>query len=214
MKHLVAVFAVALALLPSPGLAGTTVLAMYGMGDNAFGSSQGIDVIAAKAARMRSVSHVQVFNYWQTQDVANAAMRATGPIVLVGYSCGGNSASTIAAGLNGHKYVIIATIQPSLWCGGYPLDANVPYAQETYGGCLLTLGFGCKIYDTSGNFRGHFVKIKRPDLHPFADLDPDAQADVLSVIAAAGNPKLRNALKARLYIGRTTELVRYRGERP
>lgn len=216
MYRFISICLITLALLITQARAGTHVWAMYGWGDNALGSSRGIDQIAARAAKIPGVTTVRVFNYWQTQAIADGIMAtpAGDTNVLVGYSCGANSASTIAFGLNGHRNVVIATIQPSVWCGGYPLGGNIPYVQETYGGCLLTLGFGCKIYDVGPGFTGNFVKIKRPDLHPQADTDPDAQNDVLSVIAAAANPQLRRAFVRKLAHGRTTEIVRFHGQRP
>lgn len=182
---------------------------MYGMGDNFLNSSIGIDQIAAKARVLPNVTSVRVFNYWQTQQIANEIMAAPAGdrIVIYGYSCGANSASTIGYGLNGHRTVTIATIQPSLWCGGYPITNNVPYAQETYGGCLLTLGFGCLQYQGVPGYTGRIVKIKRPDLHMWADTDPDAQNDVLAVIA--GTPQ---AAKRLVRHGSNVEVVRYHGQ--
>ena len=203
-----------LCLMVVPAAAGTRVWFMYGWGDNAFGSSRGVNEMAAKAAHIPGVTYVRVYNYWQTQQIANEIMASPSgdKIVLSGYSCGANSASVIAYAFNGKRKMTIATIQPSLWCGGYPLGSAIIYAQETYGGCFLTLGFGCKIYDIGPGFTGHFVKIKRPDLHPMADTDPDAQRDVLSVIATTANPQLKGAFVKHLARGRSTEVVRYHGQ--
>lgn len=203
--------------LSLPAWAGTRVWALYGWGDNAFGSSSGINDIAAQAARVPGVVSVRVYNYWQTQQVGNEMMAApsTDKMVVVGYSCGANSATTIAYGMQGHRTVYPLGIQESLWCGGYALGTNVPYAQETYAGCLLTLGFGCKQYAAGQGFKGHIVLIKRPDLHPLADTDPDAQRDVLSAIATIANPSLSRAHAARLaHTPRVKVVTRYHGQRP
>lgn len=200
-----------LLILTIQAFASTRVWMMYGMGDNFFGSSAGIDQIAARARTFPNVASVRVFNYYQTQQIANEIMAAprADHIVIVGYSCGANAASTIGYGLNGHRTVTIATIQPSLWCGGYPITNNVPYAQETYGGCILTLGFGCLQYQGVPGYTGRIVRIKRPDLHPFADLDPNAQNDVLSVIAGSA---VKRGMT--LHHGSNIEIIRYNGQRP
>ncbi len=189
--------------------ASTRVWAMYGMGNDVFGSSAGIDQIVTRARTFPNVASVRVFNYYQTQQIANEIMAApkTDRIVIVGYSCGANAASTLSYGLNGHRNVTIATIQPSLWCGGYPITNNVRYAQETYGGCFLTLGFGCLQYQGAPGYTGRIVRIKRPDIHPWADLDPNAQNDVLSVIA--GSAKKGLAVRR----GSNVEIIRFNGQR-
>lgn len=205
------IVALALCLLSSQVFAGTRVWGFYGWGDNAFGSSRGIDQIAVRARLIPGVVSVRVFNYTQTQQVANEIMASPSgdKTVLYGYSCGANA---ITMFFNIPRRMNIAGIQESLWCGGYPLGSNINYAQETYAGCIITLGFGCKRYVAGPGFTGKITLIRRPDLHPAADTDPDAQADVLSVIAAtAGQPKLA----ARLRHGpRFQELTRYHGQRP
>lgn len=200
-----------------PAFGATRVWNLYGMGDNAFGSSAGIDQIAAKEKAIPGIVYIRVYNYWETQRVANEMMASPqgDNLVVVGYSCGANSATAIAYGLQGHRNVYPIGIQESLWCGGYNLGSNVPNAQETYGGCLLTLGFGCKQYAPGPGFHGHIVLIKRPDLHPLADLDPDAQRDVLTAIATIANPKAKHAYAARLsHQPRVNIITRYHGQTP
>jgi hypothetical protein len=189
----------------------TRVWLQYGWLDNAFGSSAGIDQIAARAARIPGVKQVTIHRYWETQQIGNEMMAAPrgDRIVDVGYSCGANSATTIAAGLNGHRTIELAIIQQSQWCGGYPLGSNVPYAQETFASnCLLTLGFGCKPLAAGRGHTGRIVLIERPDLHPLADLDPNAQADVLKVIAGTAGHRYG----ARYGGSRTVHVVRYSGQ--
>jgi hypothetical protein len=198
-------------LVVMPAHAGTAVWFMTGWGPQVW--SPGVFQMADTATHIPGVTYVRVYAWNQTQQIANEIQaHPHDNIIISGYSCGANSASVIAYAFNGKRKLTIATIQPSVWCGGYPLGSAITYAQETYAGCIITLGFGCKVYDIGPGFTGHFVKIKRPDLHPFADTDPDAQRDVLSVIATVANPQLKRAFAARLVRGRTTEVVRYHGQ--
>lgn len=199
--------------------AATFVALMYGLGDNAFGSSAGIDTIAAEIATMPGVT-VKVYDYWQTQDIANDVMAAPAGtnIVIGGYSCGANSPTTIALGLNGHRKVNIVGIQESLWCGGYPLSPNILRAQETYAsgfvGCLITLGFGCKPYVAGAGFKGTLLLINRPDLHPEADLDTNAQTDVVDFVRSIANPAMgRHFRTLAPIVGHVMVVVRYSGQR-
>ncbi len=195
--------------------AGTRVWNLTGWGPQFW--SPGVFQIADQEKNIPGVTYIRVYAWDQTQQVANEMMAApkTDNLVVVGYSCGANSATTIAYGLQGHRNVYPIGIQESLWCGGYDLGSNVPNAQETYGGCLLTLGFGCKQYSAGAGFHGHIVLIKRPDLHPFADTDPDAQRDVLTAIATISNPQLKRGYALRLvHQPRVKVITRYHGERP
>jgi hypothetical protein len=213
--------AVALALmlvLTNPALAATWVWLHYGMGDNFLGSSEGINQIAAQAARIPSVAKVTIHNYWETQRTANEIMTVPrgDRVVLVGYSCGANA---ITAFFNLQRHVDIAGIQESVWCGGYPLGKNIDRAQETFAqgffGCFITLGFGCKQYRPGSGFAGKLLLINRPDLHPFADLDVNAQRDVLSFIANDNLPRLSMKRGPQAKSGsQVTRVVRYSGQRP
>ena len=171
--------------------ADTRVWLMYGLGDNAFGSSSGIDVIAARARTIRGVSQVNIRNYWDTTTIYNealAAINAGHRVVLGGYSCGANSATVVARALwqAGKPFATIANIQASKWCGGDDLEGNSPrYGQSTYNAdCAQTFGLGCKPLSPAPSYLGHIVNINRPDSHGYADDDPDAQNDVLKAIAA------------------------------
>ena len=190
MKRYVAVWMVLLLWSCLPASSATRVWGLYGFGDNIFGSSSGIDTIAAKARLIKGVTSVVVRDYWQTGEVASEIMAvpATDRIVIYGYSCGLNSATAIAAGV-ARTVNTVTGIQQSLWCGGTPLQANVDYGQSTYGGCIRTFGLGCKQLKGGPGFHGSIVNIRRPDGHGYADNDPDAQADVLFAIAetARGN---------------------------
>jgi hypothetical protein len=162
---------------------------MYGWGDNAFGSSSGIDEIAARARNIPGVVQVNVRRYWDTTTIYNEVMASptTDRIVLGGYSCGANSATVVARGLwQSYRHVhTIANIQMSLWCGGDALESNVTYGQGTYNAdCAQTLGLGCKPLEPAPSFTGKIVNINRPDRHGAADNDPATQDDVLKAIAA------------------------------
>jgi hypothetical protein len=181
--------------------AATRVWGFYGWGDNVFGSSSGVDDIAATARHIPHVASVHVLNYWETQRAADeiSATPRGDRIVLYGYSCGGNAVTTIAYAFNGHRHIDLAAIQPSIWCGGHQITPNVPYAQQTYAGCIITLGLGCRRWHpVPGNHVSDIVRIRRPSLHSRADNDPAAQRDVLSVIAR--QPPLR---------AQDIEIVRY-----
>lgn len=214
MKRLGTVLCLLVSLVMSfPAFGGTRVWNLTGWGPQVW--SEGIFQIAAKEKAIPGVTYIRVYQWFETQRVADEMM-ASPPgdnLIVVGYSCGANSATTIAYGLIGHRTVYPIGIQESLWCGGYDLGSNVPNAQETYGGCLLTLGFGCKQFAPGPGFNGHIVLIKRPDLHPWADTDPDAQRDVLSAIATIANPQLKRAYAARLKrTPRVNVVTKYHGQ--
>jgi hypothetical protein len=166
--------------------AATRVWGFYGWGDNFWGTSSGVDDIAEAARRLPHVTSVQVLRYWETQRAADEILAAPAHdrIVLYGYSCGANSITVIAAGLNGRRHLDIAGIQPSLWCGGTDITRNVPYAQQEFAGCIITFGLGCKRWHLApGNTVTTLIRIRRPNLHSWADTDPRSQRDVLRVIA-------------------------------
>src|SRR6516165_10718965 len=159
-----------LAVLVLPAHAGTRVWLMYGWGDNAFGSSSGIDEIAARARTIPGVTHVTVHNYWDTQTIYNEVLAAPASdrIVLGGYSCGANSATVVARALwqiSRHVHTV-ANIQMSLYCGGDALESNVSYGQSTYNAdCHQTWGLGCKPLEPAPSFLGTINNINRPDSH-------------------------------------------------
>ncbi len=185
--------AIVICLLSTSALAEplTRVWGLYGYGDNWHGTSKGIDDIAAKARTIPGVEWVHVFNYWQTSEVAGEIL-ASPPdtkIAIFGYSCGANSMTVIAKGLDGQRNIdTLAGIQQSLWCGGDTLGGNVIYGQMTYGGCGQTLGLGCKKLMANQSFNGTILNIRRPDLHSQADNDLDAQQDVLDAIYETAAP--------------------------
>jgi hypothetical protein len=169
----------------------TRVWGLYGWGDNRWGTSRGIDEIAEQARQIPNVEFVHVFNYWQTTEVANEilASPADTRTVIYGYSCGANAMTVIAQGLDGQRNIdTLAGIQQSLWCGGETLGGNVAFGQMTYGGCVQTLGLGCKKLMANQAFGGIILNIRRPDLHSQADNDADAQQDVLNAILETAAP--------------------------
>jgi hypothetical protein len=172
-----------------PGTAATRVWLMYGWGDNAFGSSSGIDEIAARARTIPGVTQVNVRNYWDTQSIYNEMMATptSERIVAGGYSCGLNSATVVARAMwqSGRKVHTVVGIQQSKWCGGDALESNVHYGQSTYNAdCSQTWGLGCKPLEPAPSFQGTINNINRPDSHGAADNDPASQQDVLKAIAA------------------------------
>src|SRR6516164_4580709 len=114
--------------------AGTKVWGFRGWGPA--GWSEGVDQIAQQAATIHNVTSVRVFNYYDTQQVANeiAATPHGTRVVVYGYSCGRNSATLIGTAFTVRRNVnAVLGMQPSIWCGGTPnLSNNVGYAQNTY----------------------------------------------------------------------------------
>ena len=203
MKKLVLLFC----LLASPSVAATDVWFLYGWGPPAW--SSGVDQMARRARTLSGVGTVHgPYSYYETQrvyDEINAAP-AEHHIVISGYSCGANAATVIGTALHRHHY--IAGIQPSLWCGSYSTTSSTLAAQDTYNSnCLQTLGFGCAAYHGGAQ---KILLIDRPDLHPQADNDPNAQRDVLGLIYAVANPSRSHLHINRL--GRTTHFIRYNGQ--
>jgi hypothetical protein len=185
-KTWLGLFTLTLGLLwPIAGHSGTRVWGFYGWGPN--GWSSGVDQIAQQARTIHGVEGVHVYDYRDTQRVANE-ISSSPPrtrIVVYGYSCGGNSATLIGTSFAGHRNInAVVTMQPSIWCGGTPhLTDNVAYGQNTFASCLQTLGLGC--LQLSGARR--LYQIERPEWHGQADTDPDYQADVLSAINTVAN---------------------------
>ena len=177
-------------LLATPASAATRVWGLYGWGDNWFGTSSGVDDIAARARHIYGVSYVVTRNYWETQRVANEIMAspAHDTIVIYGYSCGANAMTVIAKGLAGYRHIhTVAGIQQSQWCGGDPLYSNVSYGQMTYGGCIQTFGLGCKRLEAGDGFHGYIRNIHRRERHGPADTDPEYQQDVITAITHAAS---------------------------
>jgi hypothetical protein len=176
---------------PASAQTPTRVWGLYGYGDNWAGTSRGIDEIAEKAREIPGVEFVHVYNYTDTQIVADEIRAAPSEtkIVIYGYSCGANSMTVIAHGLDGQRNIdTLAGIQQSWWCGGETLGGNVAFGQMTIGGCVQTLGLGCKKLFGNQSFNGIILNIRRNDLHSQADNDPDAQQDVLNAIYETAAP--------------------------
>lgn len=190
----------------------TRVWLMRGMGGNWGGLAPGVDNIAALERRIPGVTSVRVFEYYQTQQIADEIVRTPlrVNVVIGGYSCGANSATVIASVMR--RPVNVEAIQASTWCGGVPLGAAVARAQETYNPqCLWTFGLGCKKYVAGPGFRGQLLLVNRPDGHLKADDDPDAQADMVRFVRAVEAQKLG---AARIRSSGVHEIVRYHGQRP
>ena len=173
----------------SPPPSGTHVRLMRGLGGAAL--SPGVDQIAASAAKIHGVTLVKVYEYTQTQQIADE-INAEGldiKEVIGGYSCGANASPVVASGVS-RSIDMLTVIQASEWCGGVPIPKNVKRAQETYNpDCAQTAGLGCKELELGPGFNpANFTVIIRPDCHPCADVNPDAQADMLRAISSVANP--------------------------
>jgi hypothetical protein len=177
-----------------PAHSATRVWGFWGLGDNWLGTSAGVEQIADQARRIPGVVSVRTGPYWDTQRVANeiAAAPRGDHIVLYGYSCGGNSVTTLSTSFAGRRHMDIAAIQPSVWCGGRELQANVDHAKNTHSPCYFNFGLGCyRIRRAAGNTTTTIEDITRVRMHLFADLDRQAQADVLRVIARGQRGRTR-----------------------
>jgi hypothetical protein len=223
---------IALALINcAPATAGTRLFGFYGLGGQWF--STGIDQIADQARNIPGVTHIAIYNYWETQGAARDInnVPSSDKVVLFGYSCGANSTTVVAAGVHRHVNTI-TSIQQSAWCGGTDVTNNTSYGQMTYNpNCWQTLGLGCKPYTAASGFTGRILNINRPDMHGYADENPDAQADVLRAISwtANGTPPYIHVGHGGLAVRRgvkvvqrgvamvkhgVQEIVRYHGEAP
>jgi len=162
----------------------------YGMGP---GSGSLADAIAAKFG-----SAVKVTSYYQWTDAIAATVNATPvsiKVMIAGYSCGASELPLDAVAV--HRPVdLLAGIQASVWCGSYLLPANVAGALEVYNPtCPMTLGLGCRLYQPGPGFAGgRLTVVVRYDMHPYADIDPDAHADVIEAIGKAMTAKPKAAL--------------------
>jgi len=175
------VLTIVLVCLAWPALAGTRVWGLYGWGPN--GWSDGVDQIAAQARTIPGVEFVHVFDYRDTQAVADqiTASPRGSKIAIYGYSCGANSTWIIGNAFVGHRNIAeVLGMQPSIWCGGgtlATLAGNIGYGQNTFS--YGTLGFGSQRWQGARRL----YEIERPSRHANADNDPAYQNDVLSAIA-------------------------------
>jgi hypothetical protein len=176
----------------------------------------GMDAIGAKVAKIQGVTRVDVFEYYQTQDVANEIMATPSGVrqVIVGFSCGANAAPVVAAAIQ-RPIAGVFVIQPSTWCGGGPVSANVQRAQETYNpACGETFGLGCKLLDLAPGFNpSNFTVIQRPDCHICSDRDPDAVNDIVLAVRSVTTPRAGLRFGARVP-GAINVLVRHHGQTP
>lgn len=202
--------------LNSNAAAGTHVYLERGLGGYALGP--GVDEIGVLATKVPGVTRVVVTEYTQGQAIADLANRdpLVVRIVIGGYSCGANGAPGTAAAV-ARPVDMLPVIQASLWCGDYPISRNVRKAQETYNpDCFQTAGLGCKLLSLGAGFDpANFTVIDRPDCHPCADTDPNAQNDMIdairSVTNSAASAKYGAVLGPKLHEIR--RVTRYNGQR-
>lgn len=203
--------------VPHPSASsGTHVWEMRGMGPGIW--SEGMNEIGAQEAQIPGVTQVTLFDYSQTQAIADA-INADPPNVrevIEGYSCGANASPVVGAGVTRHVDAI-AVIQASEWCGGTYLTPNVGYVQETYNPYFIeTFGLGAYQLQPGPNFNPNNVTyIVRPDCHPCADVDPDAQADLVAATRRVAGNSLGAVMHLKRRVpGATNVLVRYHGQKP
>jgi hypothetical protein len=105
--------------------------------------------------------------------------------------------------------VHVLGIQPSLYCGRYWSTSNMALAQDTFGPCGQTYGFGCLRYFGRAQ---KTVLIERPSLHLQADTDPLAQRDVvLATYCIANSAERGRCAPWALHLKRTTTAKRFSG---
>lgn len=203
--------------LDTSATSGTHVHALLPLGNESLDNG-GMDHIAALVAKISGVTRVDIFDYYQTQDVLNEIMATPTSVkqIIIGFSCGANASPVVAAAVP-RRFDGVFIIQASDWCGGAPLSANVARAQETYNpNCLDTGGLGCKLLDMAPGFNpSNFTVIQRPDCHICSDHDPDAQQDIVSAIRSVTSQKASAASKlarGRSVPGAVHMLVRYHGQ--
>ena len=195
---------------------GTHVYLERGLGGYALGP--GVDEIGQLAAKIPGVTRVVVTEYTQGQDIADLANQDPSSVAVVigGSSCGANGAPGTAAAV-ARTVQMLPVIQASLWCGNFPIPKQVHKAQETYNPtCAQTAGLGCKLLEPGPGFNpANFTVIDRPDCHPCADTDPDAQNDMLDAIRSVTNKgaSIRYGAVVKPKLSGIQHITRYHGQR-
>ena len=176
-----ALFVVALTLSPST-LAETRVYLLRGW----FGVfSTGMDTIAealrAQGIKAEAIGHLE----WKSAAAKIASERAagaTGPLVLVGHSQGGNNVIDMARELEKQSIPVdlLVTVAPFMQ---EPVPANVVRALNYY----QSPGWGSALVADPG-FKGNLSNVNVAEdagvLHINMDKDPKIQAQILGAIAA------------------------------
>jgi len=171
--------------LATPTAAGTKVWGFRGAGLMVW--SEGVDQIAEQARHIPNVTSVRVFNYYQTQEVANeiAATPHGTRVAVYGYSCGANAATLIGTSFAGRRNINeVLGMQPSVWCGGSPnLTRNVGFALNVYAPCWSNFGLGCQQWSGARRLQ----QVEHLSRHLQADTDPFYQEQVLGSISYLAN---------------------------
>lgn len=181
--------------LPSPpaGNEAVRVFVKYGVGGymTSYGMGPGDNSLAGALASAFGPA-VRIVGYYDyTADIA-AQMSATPSSIKLaqaGFSCGASAVPQDTAAVT-RPVDLAAGIQASLYCGGGALAKNVRHAIEIYNpNCPETLGLGCWLWPLGAGFApGNFTIVKRYDMHPQADLDPDAWNDIVLALRQVLNP--------------------------
>lgn len=165
-------------------LAQVVLWSFYGLGGAI--TSPGVVQVTQQAAAIAGVK-VQPTSYWdEWQAIVPAVAASKSKNIIFGYSCGVGSTGYVAGAVAPTKVYVVG-IQGSIYCPPSALAKNVVAAQETYNpSFLMTLGLGWKWYSRTVPLK----LIARYDFHPYADVDPAAQADVLTFIQAVAKGRL------------------------
>jgi hypothetical protein len=97
------------------------------------------------------------------------------------------------------------------------LGPNIKLAQETYNpNWFETLGLGWAQYQPGPGFNpGHLLLVQRPDLHPYADLDPNALNDIFLAVKSLLNTGARDTYafsKGPQAPAAVNRVIRYNGQ--
>ena len=145
--------------------------------------------VAQIGSQLSAIPGVQVrgeyqYNGGEASVIADAkALPASITKVVFGYSCGVWSTSDVAASISPMPVYLVA-IQASLYCAPPRWAITCCWPRKTYNNdCLTTGGLGCAVYSgASGYPLGRITLIVRPDSHGEADINPDAQNDVVKFV--------------------------------
>ena len=166
-------------------LAQVLLQSFYGLGGAV--TSPGVVAITQQATAIPGVkaAPISYYDQWPQTVSPIEALSASTKVILFGYSCGVGSTAQVANAVYPRKVYLVA-IQGSVYCPPPTSKSNIAFAQETYNpSFLMTLGLGWKWYSGTP-----VHLIPRYDFHPYADIDPATQNDVLGFISAVAKGQI------------------------
>lgn len=204
-------------LVPLPGNEQADIWIQYGVGGytTSYGMGPGANSLAGLIQHTFG-STVRIIGFYQWTDDVASAMSAVPPskkAMLFTYSCSASMGPLNTAKVT-RAVDLLGGYQASEWCGGGQLAKNVRWAIETYNpNCFDTAGLGCWLWPQGPGFiPGHLTVVQRYDLHPYADLDPDAWNDSIGAMKRVLNPSLM-AKRTPMDDYKVNFVTRHRGQR-